>query len=279
MRPFLPGAVLVATWGVFAPAQAMDPTAASSTAPTCDTMYIGPPDGASWVQANWTNGIPHPGRVPCFPDYVDRADGTQQELPTSGPITRPSNPPPPTATGSCCLASTCVQTDYFDCRQLAGYFLEGVGPCNEFLCASGVCCVGDPPACIGDDGGGGGMDESLCAILSGNYLGGAVCDATEPCQRFRIPEGFEVIDVISDDILFHPPPRLNNCGEIVFTYDFAWIETGEIRLYDNGLIARVTDNAIPDGGPDINDRGTIVWYQDDDQTGHPSSSCAILDYR
>jgi len=40
---------------------------------TCDTTYVGPPGGSVYDVANWTNGLPRPGDVACFPDDQRRA--------------------------------------------------------------------------------------------------------------------------------------------------------------------------------------------------------------
>ncbi len=39
----------------------------SAAVPTCDTLYVGPPDGAWQLVTNWTNGIPAPDDMACFP--------------------------------------------------------------------------------------------------------------------------------------------------------------------------------------------------------------------
>jgi len=238
----------------------------------CDTTYVGPSGGAWQLQVNWTNGLPRPGDVACFPEDHGRV-GSLNPPHWTGVITRViggsndpplavwtyPNPPAPTAWGSCCLGSTCMETDAFDCRELGGYFLEGVGPCTELVCATGACCIQDAE-CLDD---GGDMDESLCDIMNGHYLGGAVCE-NDPCQRFRIPKGFEIVEVTPGmEALEHWYPRLNNCGQIVFDLwlDAASLATTEIFHYDNGLLTQITDNNIKETFPDINDEGAIVWLR------------------
>ena len=43
----------------------------SSERRTCDTTYVGPPGGSVYNPLNWTDGLPRPGDVACFPDGVD----------------------------------------------------------------------------------------------------------------------------------------------------------------------------------------------------------------
>jgi hypothetical protein len=93
---------------------------------------------------------------------------------------------------------------------------------------------------------------------------GVVCAASAALPvlaEVEIPPGFEVVQITDDD---HEDtrPRMNNCGQIVFS---KVIEPGadneEIFLYDNGQLIRLTDNDVRDTSPDINDHGTIVWSQ------------------
>jgi len=244
---------------------------------TCDTTYVGPPGGVWQDRDNWTNGLPRPGNVACFPED-NRAKDALNALDSSGVITRViggsndppyrvwtyPNPPAPTAWGSCCLESTCMETDAFDCRELGGYFLEGVGPCNELVCATGACCIQDAE-CLDDYGD---MDKSLCDIMNGDFLGGAVCE-NDPCQRFRIPEGFEIVELTPGwEARMRRRPRINNCGQIVVhigTETSSW--NAEIYLYDNGLLTQLTDNDLVDVFPVINDEGTIVWIRGYDGWG------------
>ncbi len=78
--------------------------------------------------------------------------------------------------------------------------------------------------------------------------------------QVNLPDGFEIVEFAESDTLTRPP-RINNCGEIVYVQDR--FENSRVYLYDNGRITRLTDE---DGGrlvsgPDINDRGTIVWMR------------------
>jgi hypothetical protein len=75
----------------------------------------------------------------------------------------------------------------------------------------------------------------------------------------QIPPGFQVIAVTNDDY-WDSAPRMNNCGQIVFS---KVIEGGseEIFLWDRGTLIQITDNDVRDAFPDINDEGTIVWSQ------------------
>ena len=233
------------------------------TRKTCDTTYDGPPGGSFFDAENWTNGLPGPDQVACSPDDQLRVGSLTPSEPQAGGSDDPrygSNPPPPTASGSCCLGSTCLETDAFDCRELDGYFLERVGPCSEFVCDTGVCCKQDAE-CVDDDGGGGPMDEELCDIMGGSYLGGAACGASDPCERFRIPEGFEITELTPGmEARARRHPRLNNCGQVVVhigTETDSW--DAEIYLYDNGLLTQITDDGLGNVFPDVNDRGTMVW--------------------
>ena len=68
-----------------APGQAKD---ASSATLACDTIFTGPP-GAPWqYHGNWSNGIPRPGTVACFPDAV-----TAESVVLPDSITVQTSPP------------------------------------------------------------------------------------------------------------------------------------------------------------------------------------------
>ncbi|RME40732.1 MAG: hypothetical protein D6788_02730, partial [Planctomycetota bacterium] len=168
--------------------------------------------------------------------------------------------------GACCVGSTCLVTDAFDCKIQRGYFQPNVVSCTQATCGTGVCCT--PVQDVGEVGcndGGGWMDEPTCAAIGGQYIGGAVCDETDACQRFRIPEGFEIVEAAAPLLgLRHRPPRLNDCGEIVFFVD---METpfglrGVVFRADNGRLEQIThteEEGISNIFPDINDQGVIVW--------------------
>jgi hypothetical protein len=75
----------------------------------------------------------------------------------------------------------------------------------------------------------------------------------------EIPDGFEVVQITADPNL-ERGVRLNACGEIVLAKWFG--QTGdlaEIFLYDNGATLRLTDNAVADVLPNINEFGHVVW--------------------
>jgi hypothetical protein len=237
---------------------------------TCDTVYVGPP-GAPWqLESNWSNGIPGPDTAPCFPSHAGTVGSLLQEDTAPSAVTVAyARPASPTATGSCCLGSSCMETDAFDCRELGGHFLEGVGPCTQFVCDTGVCCKQNPE-CVDDDGFGGDMDEALCHTVGGDYLGGAAC-TEDPCQRYRIPLGFEIIEAApGTETLEHGVPRINNCGQIVFHMGPRGLgdrET-EVHLYENGEVIQVTDDPLVSNVyPDINDDGTIVWVRGREGSG------------
>jgi hypothetical protein len=105
------------------------------------------------------------------------------------------------------------------------------------------------------------MEEELCDIMGGGYLGGAACGVTDPCERFRIPGGFEIVEVTPGMEAFRRRhPRINNCGQIVVhigSETSSW--EAEIYLYDNGLLTQVTNDGLSNVFPDINDKGTITW--------------------
>ena len=261
--------------------------------PRCHTTYDPPvDDGAAEIDVNWTNGLPRPGDVACVPadsleegaEKVARLFGDTDNLPfevrvvvrhvgrasPAGSLAVESSggPPSPTTVSACCLGSACVITDYFDCRQQGGYFREGLVNCFPGVCDTGACCT-STAECLDDDGVGGGMDEEQCGFSGGTYLGGAPCD-TDPCERFRIPKGFEIVEAApGTELLQRLYPRFNNCGNIVFNMASETTPFGseaEIYLYDNGALSKVTDDAIADVFPDINDKGTIVWTRPiDDQ--------------
>ncbi|UCC31531.1 MAG: hypothetical protein JSU86_04485, partial [Phycisphaerales bacterium] len=270
MRPVLVSSIAVLVTACASLAQTPHELSSKSNErrKTCDTTYDGPLGGSFYAADNWTNGLPSRDQVACLPDDQRRVGSLNPSEPQAGGSDDPpyaSNPPPPPASGSCCLGSTCMETDAFDCRELDGYFLEGVGPCSEFVCDTGVCCKQDAE-CLDDDGAGGQMDQDLCDIVVGNYLGGGRCDDTDPCQRYRIPEGYEIIDVSSGTVV-HSKPRINNCGQIVFHIGPSYEDIMEVFLYDNRSLGAVTANSVPDAWPSINDEGAITWTRDADGLG------------
>jgi len=78
--------------------------------------------------------------------------------------------------------------------------------------------------------------------------------------QVNLPEGFEIVEFAVTDTRTSRP-AINNCGEIVYVKDR--FEDSRVYLYDNGKITRLTDHnkGLGVGLPDINDEGTIVWYQ------------------
>ncbi len=77
-----------------------------------------------------------------------------------------------------------------------------------------------------------------------------------------LPLGYELVPVTSNPA-YEVLPRINNRGEVVF---LARPQNGnhedqEIFLYDSrsGILTQLTDDAIQDTEPDINDEGIIVW--------------------
>ncbi len=122
----------------------------------CHSLYVGPPNGSPLRAAFWTQGIPRPTEVACFPsEAANLADtwpgivrilepmGAVAGVPASVIASIP-NPPNPTDVGGCCLGSSCIVTDYFDCMVQDGYFRSDVFDCSIFNpCISGACCVSD----------------------------------------------------------------------------------------------------------------------------------------
>ena len=151
-----------------------------SDAVSCDTIYIGPPDGDWRLAANWNPVIPGANDVTCFPGQAT-ADSVNlpgnltvriiagSEVMAKGAAAGP-NPPPVGAIGACCTGSQCIDTDYFDCRELGGFFKAGIGVCVPGICATGACCR-ESPECADDDGLGNPMDESLVILTEEPHSG------------------------------------------------------------------------------------------------------------
>jgi hypothetical protein len=96
--------------------------------------------------------------------------------------------------------------------------------------------------------------------------------------RAQIPPGYELVR-ITDTPYHESYARLNNHGQIVFlahlTPDAL---THEIFLYDAGQLIRLTDDNFRDGGPDINDDGTIVWSSYSGPAGPYGPTSEIMVY-
>ena len=75
----------------------------------------------------------------------------------------------------------------------------------------------------------------------------------------QLPPGFEVISVATGDDLFSSP-RINNCGEAVYSFRWAFPNSHHVFRYDNGMLHQVTNTGLADIRPDINDGGTMVWF-------------------
>ena len=167
-----------------------------------------------------------------------------------------SDPPAVDAVGACCVGTSCVFTDWFDCREMGGYLRRNV-VCTGGTCATGVCCT-DQPACTDSQDIGQSMDQSLCTIVGGIYVGGAVCGDTDPCQRSRLPAGFEIVQVHAG-FDRHNTPHMNNCGEVVYHFGPFFENWTEVFKYDNGILVQLTNNQVPDARPDINDDGLVCF--------------------
>ncbi len=91
-----------------------------------------------------------------------------------------------------------------------------------------------------------------CLVYAGLFAAGAAA---------QIPAGYEVIEAFGGQIEVSWP-RINDCGEIVtFTRENLDNATQEVVYYENGNFVQLTDNNIPDGFPDINDSGQIMWVR------------------
>ncbi len=166
--------------------------------------------------------------------------------------------PPQNPQAVCCLGATCVLTDRFDCRWRKGHFLDGVVDCVGQPCSTGACCT-STPGCLDDDGFGGPMDSELCDIVGGTYVGGALCELSDPCSAARIPPGYETVEVASG-MMWFGWPSLNDCGEIVYhtRIGLSWADA-EIFLANNGTLTQVTRNRERDVLPVVNGQKSIVW--------------------
>lgn len=169
-----------------------------------------------------------------------------------------------TSTGACCMGETCVEMFPATCEVQGGYPAPQVTSCSAGLCERGACCI-EPDECIDDDGFGGPMDEQLCDILFGTYVGGASCIGQAPCPFQKLPSGYEIIEISPPELnhFQHGRPKINDCGEIVFGVRILSVDImgQEIYHYDNGKLKRLTENEIVDTLPVINDDGIIVWGQ------------------
>lgn len=77
-----------------------------------------------------------------------------------------------------------------------------------------------------------------------------------------LPRGYEIVDVTSGNGLLENFVRMNNNGQVVWGARlFPENIEAEIWMYDarTGELTQITDDAVYDGYPDINDEGAIVW--------------------
>jgi len=140
--------------------------------------------------------------------------------------------------GACCAGPVCVITDQFDCKIIRqGYFREGVVGCFPDTCTPGACC-NPSHVCFDSTSGIGTIDEPACAAMDGNYLGGAACDDADLCERYRLPLGYETIELTPGmEALKRRHPRMNNCGEVVVQIGTPQTEwEADIFLFDNGTM-------------------------------------------
>jgi hypothetical protein len=89
-----------------------------------------------------------------------------------------------------------------------------------------------------------------------------------PNAEAETPPGYEIVQLTKGPE-YERWPRINNCGQIVFSkvVDQSGTLVTEIFLYDNGQVNRITDNSVADAHPDVNDAGTIVWTHEADGFG------------
>ncbi len=85
-----------------------------------------------------------------------------------------------------------------------------------------------------------------------------LCVAVANRAVAEVPPGFEIVHITDNPNDYSRVPKINNCGEVVFD---TWINSGpgEIFLYDNGRLARITNDSTHDAWPDLNADGTLVW--------------------
>jgi hypothetical protein len=107
----------------------------------------------------------------------------------------------------------------------------------------------------------------------------AVLGVLVPSLGAQVPPGYELVQVTNDS-LYQRNVRMNNRGQIVF-----WAGSGnngntyEIYLYDHGTLARITQNSVCDGYPDINDDGVIAWERFIGPQGPYGPTSEIMMYR
>lgn len=56
-------------------------------------------------------------------------------------------------------------------------------------------------------------------------------------------------------------PKINSKGQVVWTGGTNSSNTEEIYLYDGTQTIQLTNNSVPDGDPQINDNGDVVWWE------------------
>ncbi|MCG3126984.1 MAG: hypothetical protein CHACPFDD_01840 [Phycisphaerae bacterium] len=95
----------------------------------------------------------------------------------------------------------------------------------------------------------------------------------------QVPPGYEVLQLTTGPAMDHPP-RMNNRGQIVWESRLTDTdESGEIFLYANGTITRLTNDNFRDALPDINDAGEIVWSRFIGPQGPYGLTPEIVHYR
>ncbi|MCG3129088.1 MAG: hypothetical protein CHACPFDD_03997 [Phycisphaerae bacterium] len=91
-------------------------------------------------------------------------------------------------------------------------------------------------------------------------LGGLALIWLGPAAVAQVPPGYEIVQ-LTENSWQEDPPKINNHDQIVFARRSGPNGTGEIILYDRATdnFTQLTNDAINDILPDINDDGVIVW--------------------
>ncbi|RJP31846.1 MAG: hypothetical protein C4547_14875 [Phycisphaerales bacterium] len=86
-------------------------------------------------------------------------------------------------------------------------------------------------------------------------MAAAICEVA----RASPPEGYEFIEIYVGYADVVSTPRMNDCGQVVYSVGDYASPDSEVFLYDNGVISQITRNSVPDAYPDINDDGLMAW--------------------
>ena len=72
------------------------------------------------------------------------------------------------------------------------------------------------------------------------------------------PSGYELL-YIAEDPLVLVQPRINDCGQIVYSKHLRTPSNGDVYRYDNGRTSQLTGSPMHEWWPDLNNRGQIAW--------------------